>query len=29
MHTYLKMRAHAMELLLNRDEGSCPRAFAQ
>jgi len=29
MHTHLKIRVHALELLLNRDEGLCPGAFAQ
>jgi len=29
MHTHSEMRAYALELLLNRDEGSCPGAFAQ
>jgi len=29
MHTHLKMRAFALEFLLNRDEGLCPGAFAQ
>jgi len=24
MHTHLKMRAYALELLLNSDEGLCP-----
>jgi hypothetical protein len=27
MHTHLKMRAHALELLLNDDEGLCPRSI--
>jgi len=29
MHTHLKMRAYALDFLLNKDEGLCPGAFAQ
>jgi len=28
MHTHSKMRAYALEFLLNSNEGSCPGAFA-